>query len=96
MFEPTASPRIFGLAPGADFPAQLVDGVLAREDLGLDGFLCPGHASVVIGPEPYAPLADDLGLEGIELFSKFPGHLQHTSGKAIQKIKEYPCKKIGL
>ena len=30
MFEPTASPRIFGLAPGADFPAQLVDGVLAR------------------------------------------------------------------
>jgi len=26
-------------------------------ELGLDGFLCPGHVSVIIGPEAYEPLA---------------------------------------
>jgi len=26
-------------------------------DLRLDGFLCPGHVSVILGPEPYEPLA---------------------------------------
>ena len=36
---------------------------LARaEDLGLDGFLCPGHVSVLIGPEPYMPLARRHGV----------------------------------
>ncbi|MEM1352371.1 MAG: double-strand break repair protein AddB [Pseudomonadota bacterium] len=30
MFEPTSSPRVFGLAPGVDFPAALVKGLLAR------------------------------------------------------------------
>ncbi len=37
--------------------------VLADSDeLGLDGFLCPGHVSVIIGPEPYGPLAEELGV----------------------------------
>ena len=31
-------------------------------DLGLDGFLCPGHVSVVIGPEAYEPLPVDHGV----------------------------------
>lgn len=31
-------------------------------DLELDGFLCPGHVSIVIGPEPYAPLVERHGL----------------------------------
>lgn len=30
MFDPSDSPRVFGLAPGADFPRALVEGVLAR------------------------------------------------------------------
>jgi len=36
-------------------PAMLA--LLADEAVGLDGFLCPGHVSVVIGPEPYRPIA---------------------------------------
>jgi hypothetical protein len=33
--------------------------VLASSDeLELHGFLCPGHVSVILGPEIYAPLAD--------------------------------------
>jgi len=30
MFEPSDSPRLFGLPPGADFPKHLVDGLIAR------------------------------------------------------------------
>lgn len=32
MFEPTPKPRLFGMAPGIDFPNALVDGILARFD----------------------------------------------------------------
>jgi hydrogenase expression/formation protein HypD len=34
-------------------PAMLA---LAADDLKLDGFLCPGHVSAVIGSRPYAPV----------------------------------------
>ena len=34
----------------------------AADDLRLDGFLCPGHVSIVLGPEPYAPLVERHGL----------------------------------
>ncbi|MCV2867262.1 double-strand break repair protein AddB [Defluviimonas sp. WL0002] len=30
MFEPASSPRVFALPPGADFPARLVEGLIAR------------------------------------------------------------------
>ena len=30
MFDPSDQPRVFGVAPGADFPAALMDGLLAR------------------------------------------------------------------
>ena len=38
MFEPQDAPRVFGLAPGVDFPKELVRGLLAR----LEGQ--PAHA----------------------------------------------------
>jgi len=31
-------------------------------DLALDGFLCPGHVSTIIGTEAYRPIAEDFGL----------------------------------
>jgi len=34
----------------------------SSDELGLDGFLCPGHVSVVLGEAPYRFLADELGL----------------------------------
>ncbi len=38
-------------------------GVLAgAEDLNLDGFLCPGHVSAILGTEVYEPLAAQHGL----------------------------------
>ncbi|MFK7762449.1 MAG: double-strand break repair protein AddB [Roseobacter sp.] len=32
MFDPSDAPRVFGLAPGVDFPRGLIDGLLARFD----------------------------------------------------------------
>lgn len=31
-------------------------------DTRIDGFICPGHVSSIIGPEPYAFLAEELGV----------------------------------
>ena len=32
MFEPSVQPRVFGVAPGADFPRAVIDGLLERLD----------------------------------------------------------------
>lgn len=34
--------------------------LLAEEDVPIDGFLCPGHVSVVIGAKAYQPIVDDF------------------------------------
>ena len=39
-----------------------MEALVLSGELGLHGFLCPGHVSVVIGPEPYAPLAREHGV----------------------------------
>lgn len=39
--------------------------ILAGGELELDGFLLPGHVSVVIGLEPYRFLAEDFGLPAV-------------------------------
>ncbi len=41
-------------------PAMLA--LLASRDVRLDGFLCPGHVSVIIGSEPYRPVVEGHGL----------------------------------
>ena len=35
--------------------------LLATPDVGIDGFLCPGHVSVILGWQAYAPIASDYG-----------------------------------
>jgi len=32
--------------------------LLASGEVALDGFLCPGHVSTIIGPEPYEPISE--------------------------------------
>ncbi|HID11939.1 MAG TPA: hydrogenase formation protein HypD, partial [Candidatus Latescibacteria bacterium] len=41
-------------------PAMQV--LLEDPDVRIDGFLCPGHVSVVIGSQPYRSLAEDCGV----------------------------------
>ena len=40
-------------------PALLA--LLAAGDVQIDGFLCPGHVSIVIGPQAFAPMAEQYG-----------------------------------
>ncbi|MHC4101795.1 MAG: hydrogenase formation protein HypD [Planctomycetota bacterium] len=35
--------------------------LLADPDVGIDGFLCPGHVSVIIGAGAYRPIVEDFG-----------------------------------
>jgi hydrogenase expression/formation protein HypD len=47
--------------------------LLTAPDLSIDAFLCPGHVSVIIGPEQYAPVAATgrpcviAGFEGVDV-----------------------------
>jgi len=41
-------------------PAMM--GLLESGDIKLDGFLCPGHVSVIIGTAPYRPIVSQYGL----------------------------------
>ena len=62
-------------------PAML--SLLESEELKIDGFICPGHVSAIIGETPYQPIAEKYGipsvivgfepidlLEGIEMLTK--------------------------
>jgi len=57
--------------------------LLESKEIKIDGFICPGHVSVIIGEEPYRPIAEKYGvpsviigfepidlLEGIEMLIK--------------------------
>lgn len=39
-----------------------LEALIADPEIGVDGFLCPAHVSVVIGSEAYRPVVDDHGL----------------------------------
>jgi hydrogenase expression/formation protein HypD len=40
---------------------QAMRALVASGDVALDGFLCPGHVSTIIGSEPYRFLAEEFG-----------------------------------
>jgi len=46
--------------------AKTIPGALellaTAEDVALDGLLCPGHVSVIVGPEAYEPVVERFGL----------------------------------
>jgi hydrogenase expression/formation protein HypD len=68
--------------------------LIADERLNLHGFLCPGHVSVVLGTEPYIPVARDHGLPcviaGFEALDVLQGVMmlleQRVAGEARVEI----------
>ena len=38
-----------------------MEALLSQGEVPIDGFLCPGHVSVVIGPQAYEPIAERYG-----------------------------------
>ncbi|MBW2733811.1 MAG: hydrogenase formation protein HypD [Deltaproteobacteria bacterium] len=49
----------FLILPGHKLVIPAMEALLAGEEVPLDGFLCPGHVSVIIGSEAYRPIVAD-------------------------------------
>jgi len=52
----------FSVLAAAKAIPPAMDALLRAGELGIDGFLCPGHVSVIIGSRAYEPLARDHGV----------------------------------
>ncbi len=52
----------FSMLSAAKTIPEAMDVLASADDLALDGFLCPGHVSAVLGTEIYRPVAEKYGL----------------------------------
>ncbi|MDJ0763173.1 MAG: hydrogenase formation protein HypD [Myxococcota bacterium] len=52
----------FSMLSAAKTIPEAMDVLSSAEDLNLNGFLCPGHVSAILGSEMYRPLAEKYGL----------------------------------
>jgi len=74
-------------------------GLLATSDeLGLDGLLCPGHVSVILGSEAYQPLAKKLsvpcaiaGFEPVEMLRAIVALVDQISAQSPRVDNCYPA-----
>jgi hydrogenase expression/formation protein HypD len=71
--------------------------LLAAGDAQIDGFLCPGHVSVIIGYEAYAELAEDsrkpcvvAGFDPPQIFQGIEEILAQLAGGTAQAVSVYP------
>ncbi len=48
----------FLILPGHKLVIPAMETLLSAGEVGIDGFLCPGHVSVVLGSQAYAPVAE--------------------------------------
>jgi hydrogenase expression/formation protein HypD len=51
----------FSVLPGHKLVLPAMRALLADPDVRIDGFLCPGHVSVVLGSDAYRPIAEEFG-----------------------------------
>lgn len=52
----------FFLIPAGKLIPPAMEFLLKQGDAGIDGFLCPGHVSVIIGTGPYRRIAEKFGI----------------------------------
>ena len=76
-------------------PAML--GLLGAGKVNLDGFLCPGHVSVIIGAEVYRPIVDRhrqpcviTGFEDLQMASGLARLVELIRDGAVELINDYP------
>ncbi|NQT86249.1 hydrogenase formation protein HypD [bacterium] len=51
----------FLILPGHKLVIPAIAALLSEGDVPIDGFLCPGHVSIIIGTQAYEPIARDYG-----------------------------------
>ncbi len=77
--------------------ALLERGAKMKDGLGIDGFVCPGHVSVIIGARAYLPLARDYaapcvisGFEPWQMISALARLAELAQSGRAEVINEYP------
>ena len=69
----------FSILPGHKLVIPAMDALLSGGEVPVDGFLCPGHVSVIIGSGAYVPIAEGYGkacvVAGFELENMLTGIL---------------------
>jgi len=76
-------------------PAMLA--LLAGGEVNLDGFLCPGHVSVIIGADAYRPIVEDYqqpcvitGFEDAQMAAGLARLAELTRDGEAKLVNEYP------
>ena len=85
----------FSVLPAFKLVPPAMEALVAAEDTQIDGFICPGHVSTIIGCAPYEPLARDHGVPcvvtGFEALDIIDGTLrlleQWSRGEAAVEVQ---------
>ncbi len=68
-----------------------LEALVQSPDLLIDGFICPGHVSTIIGTEPYEPIARDFQVPCV-IAGFEPVDVLQAIGLLIQQIEEGEAK----
>jgi hydrogenase expression/formation protein HypD len=71
----------FSILPGHKLVIPAMEALLAGGEVPVDGFLCPGHVSIVLGASAYAPIAQRYGKPCVVAGFELAGMLE-----AIQRL----------
>lgn len=81
----------FFVLPGHKLVIPAMIALLSAGEVPIDGFLCPGHVTVVIGSDAYAPVADRFGkpcvVAGFEPIQMLEGLLRLLEQVARREAK---------
>jgi hydrogenase expression/formation protein HypD len=76
----------FTILPGHKFVMPAMAALLADAEIPIDGFLCPGHVSVVLGTGAYEPIARDYHRPCVVAGFELEGMLAGIAALAAQVV----------
>lgn len=87
----------FFVLPAFKVVPPAMEALAAAGEIQLDGFICPGHVSALIGEEPYRPIAEKYGLPCVITGFDAPEMLRGILALLTQRVQgrawvenEYP------
>lgn len=57
--------RNFSIVGAHKLVPEAIRALLSHNEIGIDGFICPGHVSTLIGIKPYRFIADEFGIPAV-------------------------------
>ncbi len=81
----------FSILPGHKLVIPAMEALLSGGELPLDGFLCPGHVSVIIGADAYLPIVENYGKPCVVAGFELDGML----GAILEIVKQVASGNVG-